>query len=90
MTQGCPETGARVFLSSTGEVTLNGRPVAATELKNELLALAPAPTVICYSREDAAGEPHPSVQTVLEALMATRLPIGLFTDATFKTPVRLE
>jgi predicted transcriptional regulator len=90
MTQACPESGARVFLFATGHVTLNGRRMEATQLIDALMALAPAPTVICYSREDATGEPHPSVETVLEALMATQLPIGLFTDASFQTPVGLE
>jgi hypothetical protein len=90
MHQGCPVAGARVFLSARGDVTLNGRHVEASELKDALLALSPTPTVICYAREESAGEPHPAVQTVFEAIMAMQLPIGLFTDATFQTVVTPE
>ena len=87
MPQGCPDSGARVFLTAQGDVTLNGRHMAASELRDALLALSPVPTIICYSRENPVAEPHPAVQTVLEALMATQLPIGFFTDATFQTAV---
>jgi hypothetical protein len=59
----------------------------ATELKDALLALAPTPTVICYSRESPGEEPHPAVQSVIDAMMATQLPIGFFTDSTFTMPV---
>jgi hypothetical protein len=90
MPQGCPESGARLFLTAQGHVTLNGRAVEVSALKDALLTLSPTPTVICYSRENPAAQPHPAAQAVLEAMMATQLPIGLFTDETFQTPVRPE
>jgi hypothetical protein len=90
MPKRCPDSGARIFLSAQGDVTLNDRRVEASQLKDALLALSPAPTVLCYSRENPTGEPHPPVQTVLDAMMAAQLPIGLFTDATFQTPVTPE
>ena len=90
MTNGCPSSGARVFLSERGVVTLNGRQVEASQLKAALLSLSPKPTVVCYSRGAPAGEPHPSMPVVLEAIMSLRLPIGLFTDSTFTTPVKPE
>jgi hypothetical protein len=46
--------------------------------------------VICYSRENPAGEPHPTMQVVLDAMVSSRFPIGLFTDATFKTAVKVQ
>lgn len=82
----CPASGARVWLQATGEVLLNGRPLAAPRLQDALSALQPRPTVICYARENAEDEPPPTMETVLEALMAQRLPIGLYTDDTFATP----
>jgi hypothetical protein len=85
---GCPDSGAKVFLTAQGAVTLNGRPLEPSQLKDALLGLSPAPTVICYSRENPAGEPPPAAQSVLEAMMAVRLPIGFFTDQTFQTPIR--
>ena len=85
--QGCPESGARVFFTAQGDVTLNDQRMDVSELQNALLALSPTPTVICYSRENPDAEPHPAVQTVIEAMMATQLPVGFYTDATFRTPV---
>ena len=87
MAQGCPESGARVFFTAQGDVTLNNQRMEVSELQNALVALSPTPTVICYSRENPEAEPHPAVQTVIEAMMATQLPIGFYTDATFQTPV---
>jgi hypothetical protein len=88
MPTGCPDDGAKVFLSAHGVVTLNGRQVEASKLIDALMALSPKPTVVCYSREAPQGEPHESMKVVLDAIIAMRLPIGLFTDATFKTAVR--
>ena len=87
MPQGCPDSGARVFFTVQGDVVLNGERMDAPKLKDALLALSPTPTVICYSRENPSDEPHPAVDLVMEAMMATQLPIGLFTDSTFQTPV---
>jgi hypothetical protein len=86
----CPSTGARVFLSAEGVVTLNGQKVEAPVLKGALEALKPKPTVVCYARENAAGEPNPAMGVVLDAITATRLPIGLFTDSTFRTVVKVQ
>ena len=90
MAVGCPDTGARVFLTADGRVTLNGRKVESSHLAAELQALTPKPTVICYSRENPQGEPHPAMTVVLQAIMSARLPVGLFSDATFQTPVKPE
>ncbi len=84
----CPPTGAKVFMNSAGVVTLNGKQIQASALKDALAKISPKPTVICYSRENPTGEPHPSMQTVMEAIISMNLPVGLFTDATFSTPVR--
>jgi hypothetical protein len=86
----CPSTGTRVFLTTQGVVTLNGQKIDASKLQGALKALKPRPTIICYSRENGTGEPHPSMKTVLDAIMSTKLPIGLFTDSTFKTPVKAQ
>ena len=88
MAAGCPESGAKVFLTVDGQVTLNGRKVQVSHLAAELQALTPKPSVICYSRENPQGESPATMRTVLDAIMSLRLPVGLFTDATFQTPVR--
>jgi hypothetical protein len=73
----CPETGAKVFLTTT----------EASRLAAALQRLKPKPSVICYSRENPEGEPHPAMTAVLEAIMSMRLPVRIFTDATFQRPV---
>jgi hypothetical protein len=88
MPSGCPASGARVFLKASGEVLLNGKLLTASQLKDALSTLSPRPTIICYSRDSAQGEPPASMGIVLDSIMALRLPVGLFTDATFATPVR--
>ncbi|MCM2313091.1 MAG: hypothetical protein NDI84_16995 [Steroidobacteraceae bacterium] len=75
----CPATGAKVFMTSAGVVTLNGKQIQASSLKDALAKLSPKPTVICYSRENPVGEPHPAMQTVLDAIISMNLPVGLFT-----------
>lgn len=87
---GCPKSGARVFLTSSGVLTLNGREVEASKLKAALEALEPAPTVICYSRQADRSEPHPSMVLVLDAIISTRIPIGFYTDGTFAERVELQ
>lgn len=86
----CPGSGARVYLTSSGVVTLNGREIDVPKFKAALDALKPAPTVICYSRQAGKDEPHPSMVLVLDAIIATRIPIGFFTDATFEKRVELQ
>jgi hypothetical protein len=88
MAAGCPESGARIFLTAGGKVTLNGHLVEPPELAAELQALNPKPTVICYSREKPQTGPPPAMRTVMDAIMSMHLPVGLFTDSTFQTPVR--
>jgi hypothetical protein len=88
MAAGCPESGAKVFLSSSGQVTLNGEIVEARRLAAELQALSPKPTVICYSRDNPQAEPPAAMRLVLDAIMSVHVPVGLFTDATFQIPVK--
>lgn len=87
--QGCPATGARIFLAANGTVMLNGRKVEPGKLSEALGNLKPKATVVCYSRENPGGEPPPEMSVVMDAIMAARLPVGLFTDSTFSTPVKL-
>jgi hypothetical protein len=88
MSNSCPESGARVYLAENGVVTLNGRKVEAARLQDALKALSPRPTVVCYSRENPDSEPHQSMSIVLDAIISMNLPVGLFTDSTFTTPLK--
>ena len=86
-TKGCPPSGAKVFVSSAGRVTLNEVVVAAGDLGGAIKKLNPPPTVICYARENPEREPHPQALVALEAVMSARLPIALFKDSTFSETV---
>jgi hypothetical protein len=86
----CPDSGVKIYLHQDGRVTLNGSTIDAANLSAALAKLQPRPTVVCYSRDNPEGEPPPQMQQVLEAIMALRLPIGIFTDRTFKTPVPMK
>jgi hypothetical protein len=84
----CPSTGARIFITSAGVVSLNGKQIPASALKDALAGITPRPTLICYSRQNATGEPPPAMQVVLDAIISMKLPISFFTDGTFATPAR--
>jgi hypothetical protein len=61
--------------------------MTADKVREAITSLQPKPTVVCYSRDDPQQEPPPQAEAVMEAIMALRLPVGFFTDATFRTPV---
>ena len=86
----CPESGVRIYLDRHGKVKVNGKPVSLDSLAGTLAAIQPRPTVVCYSRDDPQLEPPAQAATVMQAIMALRLPVGFFTDSTFKTPVRVK
>jgi len=87
MSRSCPDSGVRIYLHRDGSVTVNGAPVEAGKVREVLTHLVPKPTVVCYARDDPQKEPPPQAQAVVEAIIALRLPVGFFTDATFNTPV---
>ena len=86
MSTRCPESGTRVFVSSSGIVTLNGTVVEPENLLAALRALEPPPTVLCYAREAPIVAPQATLKLIVDALMAMRLPINFFTDASFQVP----
>jgi hypothetical protein len=85
---GCPESGVRIYLDRHGKVTVNGRAVGLENLAGTLAAIQPRPTVVCYSRDDPQREPPAQASAVMAAIMSLRLPIGFFTDKTYKTPAQ--
>ena len=85
----CPDTGARVFLTAKGIVSLNGKTIEVAKLKAALEGLTPRPPVICYSRQSDRREPHSSMVEVLDAIISTGIPIGFFTDGTFEERVAM-
>lgn len=85
----CPASGARIYVKSDGTALLNGAIVEVDGFGDALAALAPAPTVACYSRDAAEAEPHPAASRVVQAIIDQRLPVAFYTDDTFKVVVEL-
>jgi hypothetical protein len=85
----CPKTGVQVFVTATGVITLNAREVSVGALREALEAMNPPPSVVCYSREDPAGEPHPTATEVVDVIIQLRLPAAFYTDSTFTSVVKL-
>jgi hypothetical protein len=86
----CPLTAVRVFFSSSGNVSLNGKPTKASDLARAINALSPRPSAICYARENPNVEPHPNVSVVLDAMVETKLPIALFPDKTYTNAMKFK
>ena len=83
MTDACPDGAAKIAVSALGEVTLNGAKIAAKDLVATLTALKPAPMEVCYFRENPGAEPLPAALAALNAIIAARLPVSLYSDAAF-------
>jgi len=90
MSDGCPDSGVRIYVDAAGTITVNGQIVRAADLPQALASLKPHPTEVCYSRANPEGEPPAESMAVMEAIIALRLPVGFYTDGTFKTRVKLK
>ena len=90
ISEGCPDSGVRIYLDAAGVITVNGHVVPPADLPQALASLKPQPTEVCYSRANAQREPPPGAMAVMEAIIALRLPVGFYTDGTFKTRVKLK
>ncbi len=90
MDSACPESGVRIYLDRHGKVTVDGKAVALENLGGTLATIQPRPTVVCYSRDDPQREPPAQAGAVMAAIIALRLPIAVFTDKTYKTPVQAK
>lgn len=68
----------KVFVSKSGEVTLDGEPVNIDEVGGAFNSLAQTKGVILYSRESPEdAEPHPNAMRVVEQITKNRLPVRL-------------
>jgi hypothetical protein len=83
----CPKTGARIVVTASGSISLNGKPVPVENLGATLNALVPRPTEVCYFREKAIGPPPADVSTAVSAIIAAHLPVSFYSDASFANRV---
>ena len=69
---------AKVYLSKSGQVTLDGKNVTLEELDRALEALAQKHGVVLYSREaPQEAQPHPIFKNILDIVAKNELPIRL-------------
>lgn len=68
---------AKVKVTVSGQIYLNGLATDLTDLREALLRLQEEQGVVWYHRENPAGEPPEEAMAVIKAVAAARLPIKL-------------
>ena len=84
---GCPESGVRIYLDRHGKVTVNGKVVGLENLAGTLAAIEPALRWFAIHATTLNGN-LPSGKRCNGGHHGVRLPIGFFTDKTYKTPAQ--
>jgi hypothetical protein len=78
---------AKVWVSKSGVVELNGKQVTLEAVSASLTDLAKRRGVVVYGRESPQEEPHPNGMKVMELAMANRLPIRMSTKRDFSDAI---
>jgi biopolymer transport protein ExbD len=68
---------AKVKVTKTGYIYLDGKAVSLDQLKQEFAGLKAAKGAVLYFREDPQGEPHPNAMAVIKAITDVKLPVQL-------------
>jgi len=68
---------AKVNVTQSGEISLNGKSVSLEELKSELARIKLLGGAVWYSREAPNEEPSEEAMKVFEVVMSSELPIKL-------------
>lgn len=74
---------AKVALSESGAISLDGRPVTLLELREAFRALAAAKGEVWYYRSNPAADPPPGAMAVIQAIAEARLPVRFATKPDF-------
>lgn len=83
------ETSISIHVSNTGEVIANHESTSIESFAKLLEASKSRLREICYSREDhATSEPHPNAFKVLDAIVATQLPVAFYWDKGFTKRIK--
>jgi hypothetical protein len=88
--QPCPERGVRIYVGGRNEVTVNGVRVANMDMVRHLMKLAPAPELVCFVNAALPESPFAAGTALSSVAAVLRLPIVLYTDGTFATPLRAK
>jgi len=74
---------AKVSVSESGAITVDGRTVSLPELRVALHSLAEWKGEVWYYRPNPAGDPPPGAMAVIEAILEARLPVRFATKPDF-------
>ena len=88
--QPCPDRGVRIYVGDGNEVTVNGVRVADMDMVRHLMKLAPAPELVCFVNATRPESPFAAGMALSSVAGVLRLPIILYTDGTFATPLRAK
>jgi biopolymer transport protein ExbD len=81
---------AKIWISKTGSVEINGRQVEVESVGPMLAELAQRKGEVFYGRDAAEEDPHPNGVMVLQMVIATGMPIRMSTKRDFSDSVRLD
>ena len=82
-----PAPSARIWVSRTGVIELDGKQTELTALAAALADLAKRKGVVLYGRDDPGKEPHPNGMKVIQLVIQNRLPIRMSTKRDFSDAV---
>ncbi len=80
----------KVYVDRKGEITSNGNIVSLEELDKQLKELKENNGAVHYSRTNVTNDPPEECMKVFQLVVEYELPIKLYTDKTFKTPVKIK
>jgi hypothetical protein len=90
LTQKCPMEGLRINVDAEGVITVNGNQVELLDVSKYLQRIRPTPKIACYSLASTARRPLMAGISVIEDVALLDLPLEVFADSTFNTPVKLK
>ena len=68
----------KVFVTKSGEITLDGKPTDLEGLKPAFASLAQKKGLVLYARENPeAAHPHPNAMEVIKLVIENKLPVRL-------------
>ncbi len=86
----CPMDGVRVNVDAEGVITVNGIQVELLAVSKYLQQINPAPKLACYSLASTARRPLMAGISVIGDVALLDLPLEVFADNSFNTPVKLK
>jgi hypothetical protein len=88
--QKCPTEGVRINVDAEAVITVNGVQVEQLRISQYLKHLTPVPKIACYSLASTARRPLMTAIGVIEDVALLDLPLEVFADNSFNTPMKLK